>query len=276
MSSLDVEQAVAATEQTRAQIPSLQTSLEQSRAGLAVLTGQAPGSLQGAWTATAPVPQAGADLALAIPARTLRQRPDIQAAEYRISAALARVAQADAARYPSFNIGGSLGLRALTVSALGNGASVVSSLLAGISVPLFDGGAARAQVQAQQAALESARISYEAAVLTALKDVENALVSLQGNRERMARLGDASQAAANAELLARQRYTSGLIDFRTVLDAQRTLLSTQDALEITRASVSADLVRLYKALGGGWTPDEASIATRRTPPRPCPPFDPTD
>lgn len=261
VSSLDVAQNVAAIEQVRAQIPALETALAQAMSSLAVLTGQAPGALRATLDSVAPVPQADGDLALAIPAQTLRQRPDVSAAERRISAALSRVAQADAARYPSFNLSGSLGLRALTLGALTNGAALASSLAAGISVPLFDGGAARAQVRAQEAALESARISYEAVVLNALKDVEDALVALRGDRERLVRLQGAADAAANAELMARQRYNSGLIDFRNVLDAQRTLLSTQDSVAATRASISADLVRLYKALGGGWTPDASAAAT---------------
>ena len=258
VSSLDVEQAVAASEQTAAQIPALQTGISQALNSLAVLTGQAPGALQSRLSAAAPVPQAPADLALALPADTLRQRPDVRTAEHRVSAALARVAAADAARYPSFRLGGSLGLSALTLGALTNGASVANSLLASVSVPLFDGGAARAQVRSQEAALEQARVGYQAAVLTALQDVEDALVSLQGNRERLARLQAASAAAANAELLARQRYESGLIDFRAVLDTQRTLLSTQDSVASTQATLSADMVRLYKALGGGWTPESAA------------------
>ncbi|CAM3823202.1 efflux transporter outer membrane subunit [Polaromonas hydrogenivorans] len=252
-SSLDVEQGIAASEQTGAHIPALETSIAQAASSLAVLTGQSPGVLRSALATAAPVPQPANDLALAIPAETLRQRPDVRAAEHRIKAALARVAQADAARYPSFQISGSLGLRALTLGTLTGGASVANALLASVSVPLLDGGAARAQVRAQEAALESARISYEGVVLAALKDVEDALISLQGNRERLARLQAASGAAANADLLARQRYASGLIDFRAVLETQRTLLSTQDSLEATRASLSADHVRLYKALGGGWT-----------------------
>ena len=258
VSSLDVEQAVAASEQTAAQIPALQTGIAQALNSLAVLTGQAPGALQSRLSAAAPVPQAPADLALALPADTLRQRPDVRTAEHRVSAALARVAAADAARYPSFRLGGSLGLSALTLGALTNGASVANSLLASVSVPLLDGGAARAQVRSQEAALEQARVGYQAAVLTALQDVEDALVSLQGNRERLARLQAASAAAANAELLARQRYESGLIDFRAVLDTQRTLLSTQDSVASTQATLSADMVRLYKALGGGWTPESAA------------------
>ena len=110
----------------------------------------------------------------------------------------------------------------------------------------------KALVRAQQAALEQARVAYEATVLTALKDVEDALVALQGDRERLKRLLAAAEAAANAALLAQQRYASGLIDFATVLETQRTQLSAQDSVAATVASVAADHVRLYKALGGGW------------------------
>ena len=261
VSSLDVEQAVAASEQTSAQIPALQTSLAQSVSSLAVLTGQAPGALQ-ATLDTSPahaVPQPAGDLALAFPADTLRQRPDVRSAEHRVSAALARVAQADAARYPSFSLSGSLGLQALTLGGLGS-ASLASALLGGVSASLFDGGAAKAQLRAQQAALESARISYQATVLTALKDVEDALIALRNDRERLLRLKNAASAAANADQLARQRYASGLIDFSAVLDTQRSLLSTQDSVASTGASLSADHVRLYKALGGGWTPEAPSAS----------------
>lgn len=252
--SLVAEQARAASEQTAAQIPTLEASLAQSRHSLAVLTGQAPAALDAQLAASAAVPQAPDELALAIPAETLRQRADVRAAEQRIRAALARVSQAEAARYPDFGISGSVGLRALTLGALSGGSAVAASLLGSVSVPLLDGGANRAQVRAQEASLEQARIAYQAAVLAALKDVEDALVSLRGNRERLVRLTAAADAAGNAALLAQQRYRSGLIDFQAVLETQRTLLSTQDGVATTVASVSADHVRLYKALGGGWQP----------------------
>lgn len=250
--SLVSEQARAAAEQTAAQIPALESALAQSRNALAVLTGQAPGALDAALANPSPVPQAPPDIALAIPAETLRQRPDVRAAEERIAAALARLSQAEAARYPSFSIGGSVGLRALTLGALTGGGAATSALLASVSVPLLDGGAARAQVRAQEAALEQARVAYEAAVLSALQDVENALVALRSDQERLQRLAAAADAAANAALLAQQRYSSGLVDFQAVLETQRTLLATQDSLASTTASLSAGHVRLYKALGGGW------------------------
>jgi len=247
-----VEQARTASEQTSAQIPTLQSNIAKTQHSLAVLTGQRPDALLMKLMASQAVPQAADELAQSFPAQTLRQRADVRAAEHRITAALARVSAADAARYPSFSINGSLGLNALTLGTLTNGASVVTSLLASISVPLFDGGAARAQVLAQEAALEQARASYQSVVLTALKDVEDALVALKGDRERLLHLQGAATAADNAALLARQRFSTGLIDFQTVLQTQRSLLTAQDSVASSTADISADHVRLYKALGGGW------------------------
>jgi outer membrane protein TolC len=179
----------------------------------------------------------------------------VRAAELQVNAAAARVSVADAARYPSFQLSGSVGLSALTLGGLSGGAALASALLGSVSMPIFDGGAASAQVRAQQAALDQARVAWQAAVLTALKDVEDALVALRGDRERLLRLRNAAEAAGNAALLAQQRYNSGLIDFQTVLETQRTLLSTQDSVASTTADLGADHVRLYKALGGGWRDD---------------------
>lgn len=259
--SLQSEQARAAVEQTRAQVPALQTSLALTRHQLALLTGRTAAEL--ALPDDGAVPQPSGDLALAFPADTLRQRPDVRAAEARVAAAAQRVLQADAARYPSFSLSGSLGLSALTLSGLGSG-TVVSSLLAGVSLPIFDGGALRAQGEAQRAAFDQAREAHRGAVLAALKDVEDALVALQGDRERLARLRDAADAANNAALLARQRYASGLVDFQTVLETQRTQLGAQDSVAASQADVASDHVRLYKALGGGWTPQPGAGPTNET------------
>ncbi|MEO8101982.1 MAG: efflux transporter outer membrane subunit [Betaproteobacteria bacterium] len=264
VTSVEAEQARAQAEQTRAQLPTLQTSIEQTRHALAVLTGRPPAALASLLGAAGPVPQAADTLALGIPAETLRQRPDVRAAEHQVTAALSRVSQAEAARAPNFRLSGSLGLSALTLGALTNSASVVSAIMASVSMPVFDGGAARAQVRAQQAALEQAGVTYQAAVLAALKDVEDALVALRGERERLLRLQYAADAATNAALLARQRYSSGLVDFQTVLETQRTQLNTQDNVAGARAELGADHVRLYKALGGGWNADGSEPITSPT------------
>lgn len=264
VTSLEAEQARAATEQTSAQLPALQSSIEQGRHALAVLTGSPPAALSVELAEPAPVPQAADDLALSLPADTLRQRPDVRAAEQQVTAAAARADQADAARWPTFRLGGSLGLAALTLGSLSSGGSVTAALLAGASMPVFDGGAARAQLRAQEAALDQARATYRATVLAALQDVEDALVALRGDRERLRHLQQAAEAAGNAALLARHRYSSGLVDFQTVLDTQRTQLSTQDGVASAGADLSADHVRLYKALGGGWRPDDSDPAAAVT------------
>lgn len=258
LTSLEGEQARAASEQTQAQIPALEANVAQIAHALAVLCAQPPAGLQSQLAGVAPVPQAPDELALSLPADTLRQRPDVAAAEYEVRAALARVSAADAARYPGFRLAGSLGLNAASLAALGSGA-VARTILASVSGPLFDGGSRRAQVRAQQAALEQARLAYGEAILTALKDVEDALSALEGDRGRLLHLRYAAEAAVNAELLARQRYTGGVVDFQVVLETQRSLLALQDAVASTSADFSADHVRLYKALGGGWTPDRAAM-----------------
>lgn len=257
VTSLETEQARAAVEQSRVQLPALQVVIAQTQHAMAVLTGQlsaAMPALLDAPGAGVAVPQARDALAISIPAQTLRQRADVRAAEYQVAAALARVGQAQAQRWPRFGIGGSLGLGATAVSALGHGSAVVSQLLASVTLPVFDGGAQRAQVRVQQAALVQAQQAYRAAVLEALRQVHDALAALHGDRLRLVSLRLAADAASKAALLARQRYRSGLIDFQTVLETQRTLFATQDGVASASAAVSSDHVRLFKALGGGWVP----------------------
>jgi outer membrane protein TolC len=213
VSRLQLDQARTAVAQTEALLPALQTAIAQSLHALALLAGRPYFAVDAEvdTAATVPaVPEAAAGLALDIPANTLRQRADVRAAEREVAAALSRVGQAEAQRWPSFALGGSIGLNALTLGALGNSASLVSSLLASVSLPLFDGGARRAQLRSQQAALDQARALHRSAVLVALKEVEDALVALLGDRLRLASLGTAAVAAASADTLARQRFASGL------------------------------------------------------------------
>ncbi|MBA4342579.1 MAG: RND transporter [Methylibium sp.] len=269
--SLEAEQARASVEQTRATLPNLQTSLAQAGHALAALTGQTAQALVPLSQNSAAVPQPRQDLTLAIPADTLRQRPDVRAAEASLAAALSKTRQADAARKPSLRLSGTLGLGAGSLSGLSDSSALLRTLLASIALPIFDGGALNAQLRAAQAAAEQSRTAYEASILTALLEVEDALVALRGDRARLARLQLASEAAANAALLARQRYGSGLVDFQTVLETQRTLLNTQDGVASAAASVSADHVRLYKALGGGWQPEtSAAGSTSQAPALPAP------
>jgi len=254
VSSQDVEQARSNREQTRAQIPLLETSLAEAEHALDILLGRTPGTLHARLAAPRELPVLPDQIAVGIPADTLRQRPDVRAAERRLAAETARVGVAEAARYPSFNLSGSIGLEALTFGALGSSDAVASSLFAGIAGPLFDAGRLRAQVEIQDAVREQAQVAYEQTVLVALLDVENALVALVRNRERVEALASAVESVRNAAQLARQRYSAGLIDFQSVLDSERSVLLLEESLASARANGVQALIRLYKALGGGWSP----------------------
>jgi outer membrane protein, multidrug efflux system len=253
-SSQDVEQARSLREQTVAQIPSLETSLAEAEHRLDLLLGRAPGTLHARLAAGGALPTVSSQVAVGIPADTLRQRPDVRVAERKLAAETARVGVATAARYPTLKLSGSIGLEALLGGALGNTISFVYKLLAGVAAPLFDGGRLRNQVEIQDAVREQAEVVYEQAVLTALQEVENALVALVKTRERGEALTRAAEAARNAATLAKQRYSAGVIDFQSVLDTQRTVLSIEDSLASSRADNVLALIRLYKALGGGWSP----------------------
>lgn len=257
-SGLDVEQAQLSTEQTRASLPALATEISQYEHQLALLTGRAPAELRGTLAAEARVPEADAALerlAVGLPADLLRQRPDLRAAEAALRAQWARWQQSQRAGWPGLSLNGSLGLQALTLSGLGS-AAAVATLAASVDWSLFDGGQ-RASLTAQQAAaLDRSRAAYDGAVLLALKDVEDSLAALRGTRERSTALQQAASAAANTLLWQRQRQSAGLTDVATLLEAQRTELGTLLSLQSTQTDLSLNLIRVYKALGGGWSVED--------------------
>jgi len=250
-SSLEVAQARTSVEQTRAQLPVLQASAAQTRHALAVLMGRTPQSLEAAWPGDAPLPQLPAAIAADMPAQVLRQRPDVRTAEAQWLAAAERVAQADAARRPTLALRASAAWNGATLGSLGS-AGALTTLLASLTQPLFDAGQRKAQLSAQEAAFDAARENYRASVLVALKDVEDAFSALDGARQRLTALRDAEASAADAALLASQRYASGIVDFQTVLDTQRNRLAAQDGAAVAQADWLTAHVRLFKALGGGW------------------------
>jgi NodT family efflux transporter outer membrane factor (OMF) lipoprotein len=254
VTSLDVEQARTSAEQTRAQIPLLETSLAEAEHRLAILAGKPPGTLNAMLAVQAPIPSVPDQVAVGIPADTLRQRPDVRAAERRLAAETARIGQQTANLYPAFQLSGSLGLEALSLDALTGGHATAASLAASAIGTIFDGGRIRQQIAIQTAVQEEALAGYQSAVLTALEDVEDALVALAQDRSRQDTLRRAEESAGNAEQLARQQYAAGLVDFQTVLSTQRTLLIAQDGLKSGEADTASALIQLYKALGGGWSP----------------------
>ena len=258
--SLDVEQSRTTVEQTKSQIPTLETSIAEAEHRLAILIGLEPTALKAQLDKAGDVPAVPDAIGIGIPANMLRQRPDLRAAERRVLAETARLARTRTTRYPSFNLSGSLTTTAVT-GALTGGTSVLASIVGSVAQTLFDGGRITQQIEIQSATQEQAVISYESTVLTALEEVENALVSLEKTREQLASLQAAAIAARNAALLARNEYTAGLVDFQTVLDTERTVLTVENSVATTQASRTSALIQLYKALGGGWSPTQQATTT---------------
>jgi outer membrane protein, multidrug efflux system len=252
--SLESSQALSSLEQARAAVPAQEQAAAQTRNLLARLAGQTPGTLDALLSSGKnSIPSPARTLAVGIPADTIRQRPDVRLAGYQLLAAAAQTRAADAARFPSLNLSGSLGLDSLRAGRLFNPATATAGLAAGITSPIFDAGRIRSNIAAQSAAETQAYQAYRAAVLTALSEVENSLIACRRTSERLAILEKATAAAQQAADLAQQRYQAGVTDILTVLDSQRTLLNLQDSLFSVRASRTIAYIQLYKALGGGWS-----------------------
>jgi NodT family efflux transporter outer membrane factor (OMF) lipoprotein len=251
-SVLDVEQANASYEQTRAQIPLLESSLVQNMNRLAVLTGQTPGALEAELRDPKPIPVAPVDIVAGVPADVLRRRPDIRSAERQLAAQTAQVGVATAALYPSLSLSGTISWQSLTASDILDGYRNERSGIT-LSLPIFNGGALRQNIKVQNALVEQALASYESVVLAAYEEVENALKAWTSEQRRHQALAEAAASARRAAELARVQYNSGLVDFETVLTADRQLISLEDSLAVSDGEMTSNLIRLYKALGGGWS-----------------------
>jgi NodT family efflux transporter outer membrane factor (OMF) lipoprotein len=182
----------------------------------------------------------------------LRRRPDIRQAEREIAASSARIGVATADLFPRFFLTGAAGLQSLNASDFFTGGSRFWSIGPSVQWPIFTAGRIRQNIHVQNARQEEALIRYEQTVLTSLEEVENALVAFGKEQDHHRALGESESANRRAVDLADQRYRSGLVDFLNVLETQRSLLAVQDDLARSERTIDQNLVRLYKALGGGW------------------------
>jgi NodT family efflux transporter outer membrane factor (OMF) lipoprotein len=255
VSSVDREQARGQRAQTAATIPALEQQYSAAVARLGVLTAQAPGALRPLLAPVRPIPTGPDVVGVGVPADVLRQRPDVRAAERTLAAATAQIGVAKAALYPALAISGNLTTNANAIGGLVD--TVTGGLFAGLTQAIFNGGRLRSQVRAQEAAADAALAAYKATVLTALEEVENAVVALNTARERERQFAIAFQAADAAALLSRLQYRSGLTDFTTLSQQESALLSARNGAAQARGDAATALVQLYDALGGGW--DAAAV-----------------
>ena len=250
---LAVQQASYNMEQTRSQIPPLQSAIEIAKNRLSILLGLAPGSLHQDLAALTPIPTLPPSVAIGIPAETLRQRPDVRQAERELARQTALVGVATAELYPKLRLSGTLGLESLSENSLFESASRAWGIGSVISWNIFDAGRIRNNIEVQSLLQEQALLNYRNVVLLAHEEVENALVAFAKEQLRRDALSRATDAARRANAIAQDKYEAGLVDFSNVLDAQRSLSSFEDQLAQSSGAVTANLVLLYKALGGDWT-----------------------
>ncbi len=251
-SDLDVEQALETVQSTEATIPTLEINLQQTKNALAILLAQRPGSLDSELSEVKPLPVIPAEVAVGIPGDLIRRRPDVRSAERQVVAQSLRLGVAKANLYPTFTLSGAFLFSAQNIFNVLTPASIASSIAGSIQQTILNRRSLKAQVKLQNALLDQYEISYDSTLLGAVKDVENSLLAFGQDQVKRKSLASAAQSAGQAAEISRELYASGLKDFLTVLDSERTLLAVENNLVQTDAAVDTDLIQLHKALGGGW------------------------
>jgi NodT family efflux transporter outer membrane factor (OMF) lipoprotein len=252
VTDLDVSRQTAQLATTQSRLPSLEAQVSNSIHALGILLSDDPMSLSGELAPKAPLPPIPVDVPVGLPSQLLRRRPDIRAAERQLAAATARVGIATADLYPQFSITGQFGLDSSQAKNLLQWDSRYFLISPGISWPIFDAGRIRSNIAVQNELVRQAQLSYRQMVLKALGEVEDAIANYRQEQVRHQFLADAVKASEDSVTLARNQYVQGVTDFLAVLDAQRSLFDAQDALAQSDQTIAADLVTLYKSLGGGW------------------------
>ena len=256
---LALQQARYNLESTRSKVPLLRKGLAGTENRLAVLIGKPPGSVDVLLYEVQPIPVTPASVAVGIPVETIQHRPDIRKAERELAYQTARVGVAMADLYPKLKLAGTFGLESMESGNLLTSDSRFWKYGPSVSWNIFDAGAIGNNIEIQSALQEQALIAYQSTTLNALEEVENALVAYAQEQIRRQRLFEAVTSAQRAESVAQEQYKSGLVDFSNVLDAQRSLFSFEEQLAESDGQTAANLVRLYKALGGGWESNALSL-----------------
>ena len=252
-SGLDVANAEGQAASTEANIPALKTALAASMHRLSVLTGQQPTALTDRLLASSRIPTPKLPIPVGIPASILLTRPDVRLAERQLAEATAKIGQATAARYPSVSLTGSIGTAAADIGDLGKNSSISWAFGPSLSVPIFNAGKLAAGVEIAEAQRDQYFLAYQASVLTALEDVENALVGFTQERKRVASQRRSAESYKSAAELSRSLYQTGAASFLDALDAERSTYSAEDTLIQSRVRLTTYYIALQKALGGGWT-----------------------
>jgi len=249
---LDVNQAQVELAIAEAAVSAFERESVQAENALQFLLGRNPGPVQRGLALKQQV--LPSDIPAGLPSELLQRRPDLVLAEERLVAETARIGVAEALRYPSIGLTGSLGLLSDDFSDLTDSDARTWNLGGGLFAPIFNSGKLKAQAEGQRARAEQAMSTYESTLLQALREVEDALVAIRTYHAEHAARQRQAIAARNAARLSRARYDGGVVDYLEVLDSERSQFNAELEESSTQREYLNAIVELYKALGGGWDP----------------------
>jgi len=260
VTELDVNQQNALVASTLAQIPELQAQVRAMEHAVAVLLAEQPEAITAELDRSAVIPNIPESLPVGLPSDLLRRRPDVRVAERQLAAATAQIGVAAADRYPKFDLIAAASFTGSHLSNLLSGSNLGEAGLGSIMFPIFHGGQIEANIRAKKEEQKQAYYAYSKAVLGAVQDAEDALTRYTTEQQRLIELNRAVEASRSSSTIALQQYRAGLVTYVNVLTAQASELSSRDQQVQSRQAFAADLVSLYKALGGGW--EEALPTTK--------------
>ena len=249
---LDVNQAQVELAIAEAAVSAFERESVQAENALQFLLGRNPGPVQRGLALKQQV--LPSDIPAGLPSELLQRRPDLVLAEERLVAETARIGVAEALRYPSIGLTGSLGLLSDDFSDLTDSDARTWNLGGGLFAPIFNSGKLKAQAEGQRARAEQAMSTYESTLLQAFREVEDALVAIRTYHAEHAARQRQAIAARNAARLSRARYDGGVVDYLEVLDSERSQFNAELEESSTQREYLNAIVELYKALGGGWDP----------------------
>jgi NodT family efflux transporter outer membrane factor (OMF) lipoprotein len=257
-SMLDLSQAQAQYEQTKARIPDLIASLKKTQNAMSILLGQPPDYYEKNYGNTKGSLKPPTELGVGMPIDLLRRRPDVLQAELTAVAQSNLIGVRKAELYPTFTLGGTFGYANsnygnLTSPNLFSWSNNSSGVSAGLYLPLFYRGAIVDQIRVQDAIFQQSLLAYQNQVLSAQKEVEDSLITISTTKSSAEDYTRGVIAAKSAADLALERYKSGQSDYTTVITAQQSLLSLENSLVQTKSNELIGYVGAFKALGGGWT-----------------------
>jgi multidrug efflux system outer membrane protein len=249
--STDTLQAQVQVDTAEAQLVEVRRQRADTEHGLAILTGRPPSSVS-----LPKNPLAGEPVLVppGLPADLLRQRPDVAGAEQTLRSTCASVGVADAAFYPAFRLTGAAGFESIGLSHALDWQNRIWSIGPSVTIPLFQGGKLRADLEQAKARYDEAEATYRSAVLGAIRDVEDSLTDLHMRADAGQALDRAVKDSREYLRLTQLQYRQGIVSYLQVIDAERSLLTNELAAAQTLNLRYTSTVLLIKAIGGGWTP----------------------